>query len=105
MSLLNSWLASPPPDAALELATDAVSAAVLGTRGSESIVEAFAYEPLPAGALTPSLSGQNVANRAAVASAIQSVVSRLSSRPRRVHARGDAHSTHSRKASAHAQPF
>lgn len=84
MSALTSWLASPPPDAAVELAADAVSAAVLGTRGSEAVVEAFAYEPLPAGALSPSLSGQNIANRAAVSSAIQSVVSRLGSRPRRV---------------------
>ena len=81
---MTSWLASPPPDAALELAADAVSAAVLGTRGAESVVEAFAYEPLPAGALTPSLSGQNIPNRAAVVSAIQSVISRLGSRPRRV---------------------
>jgi hypothetical protein len=84
MSVLSSWLASPPPDAALELATDAVSAAVLGTRGTEAVVEAFAYEPLPPGALTPSLSGQNINDRAAVAAAIQSVVSRLSSRPRRI---------------------
>jgi len=84
MSLLTSWLASPPPDAALELAADSVSAAVLGTRGAESVVEAFAFEPLPAGALTPSLSGQNIPNRAAVASAIQSVISRLGSRPRRM---------------------
>jgi hypothetical protein len=84
MSVLTSWLASPPPDAAVELAADAVSAAVIGTRGTESIVEAFAYEPLPAGAVTPSLSGQNIANRAAVTAAIQSVVSRLGSRPRRV---------------------
>src|SRR5262245_10396940 len=84
MSVLTSWLASPAPDAAVELAADAVSAAVLGHRGSEAVVEAFAYEPLPAGALSPSLSGQNIANRGAVSSAIQSVVSRLSSRPRRV---------------------
>jgi type IV pilus assembly protein PilM len=84
MSALSSWLASPPPDAAVELAADAVSAAVLGTRGSEAVVEAFAYEPLPQGALTPTLSGPNVANRAAVAAAIQSVIGRLGSRPRRV---------------------
>jgi type IV pilus assembly protein PilM len=82
--MLTSWLASPPPDAAVELAADAVSAAVLGSRGAEAVIEAFAYEPLPAGALSPSLSGQNIANRAAVAAAIQSVVSRLGSRPRRV---------------------
>lgn len=84
MSLLTSWLASPPPDAAVELTADAVSAAVLGTRGAESVVEGFAFEPLPAGALTPSLSGQNIGNRAAVTAAVQAVIGRLGSRPRRV---------------------
>ena len=33
MSLLASWLASPPPDAAIEIAPEAVSIAVLGGRG------------------------------------------------------------------------
>ena len=33
MSILTSWLASPPPDAAIELAPDAVSVAVLGPAG------------------------------------------------------------------------
>jgi type IV pilus assembly protein PilM len=84
MSRLTSWLASPPPDAAVELGADAVSAAAVGTRGSETVVEAFAYEPLPAGALTPTLAGQNITNSAAVAAAVQTVVSRLGTRPRRV---------------------
>lgn len=84
MSRLTSWLASPPPDAAVELGADAVSAAAVGTRGSETVVEAFAYEPLPSGALTPTLSGQNISNTAAVVSALQTVVSRLGTRPRRI---------------------
>ena len=33
MSILTSWLASPPPDAALELAPDSVSGAVISARG------------------------------------------------------------------------
>jgi type IV pilus assembly protein PilM len=84
MSVLTSWLASPPPDAALEIAADAVSAVTLGYRGAEAVVEAFAYEPLPSGALTPSLSGQNVGNQATVVSAVQAVIERLTSRPKRV---------------------
>jgi len=84
MSRLTSWLASPPPDAAVELGADAVSAAAVGTRGSETVVEAFAYEPLPGGALTPTLSGQNITNTAAVVTALQTVVSRLGTRPRRI---------------------
>ena len=33
MSLFASWLASPPPDAAVEIATDHVSVAVVTERG------------------------------------------------------------------------
>ena len=84
MSVLTSWLASPPPDAAVELATDSVTAATLGSRGSEAAVEAFAHESLPAGALTPTLMGSNVPNRAAVVSALKNAVGRLSSKPKRV---------------------
>jgi len=84
MSVLTSWLASPPPDAAVELATDSVTAATLGSRGSETAVEAFAYETLPAGALTPTLMGSNVGNRDAVVSALKNAVARLGSKPKRV---------------------
>ena len=84
MSALTSWLASPPPDAAVELATDSVAAATLGGRGSEPAVEAFAQESLPAGALTPALMGSNVHDRATVVSALKNVVARLGSKPRRV---------------------
>jgi type IV pilus assembly protein PilM len=84
MSVLTSWLASAPPDAAVELATDSVAGATLGSRGSEPAVEAFTQESLPAGALTPTLMGSNVHDRAAVVTAIRNVVSRLGSRPKRV---------------------
>jgi len=83
MSILTSWLASPPPDAAVELAPDSVSGAAVSARGSETTVQSFAFEPLPAGALVPSLTGQNVVDRAAVVSAIRAVVDRIG-RPRKV---------------------
>ena len=35
MSVIGSWFASPPPDAAIEIAEEAVSVAVLGARGSQ----------------------------------------------------------------------
>ena len=83
MSILTSWLASPPPDAALELAPDSVSGAVISSRGSEVTVQSFAFEPLPAGALVPSLTAQNLVDRGAVATAIKAVVDRIG-RPKKV---------------------
>ena len=50
MSLLASWLASPPPDAAVEIAPERVSAATLrGAAGTSLAVQAYAVEPLPPG--------------------------------------------------------
>jgi type IV pilus assembly protein PilM len=83
MSILTSWLASPPPDAALELAPDSVSGAVVSARGSETTVQSFAFEPLPAGALVPSLTGQNLVDRPAVVAAIKAVIDRIG-RPKKV---------------------
>ena len=83
MSILTSWLASPPPDAALELAPDSVSGAVISARGSDATVQSFAFEPLPLGALAPSLTAQNLVDRPAVVSAIKAVIDRIG-RPRKV---------------------
>ena len=83
MSIFTSWLASPPPDAALELAPDSVSGAVVSARGSDATVQSFAFEPLPAGALVPSLTGQNLVDRAAVVAAIKAVIDRIG-RPKKV---------------------
>ena len=83
MSLLASWLASPPPDAAIEIAADRVAAAALTTRGSGFVVNGHAVETLPPGAITPSLTGVNVHDRPAVAAALKRVLERLGSRVRR----------------------
>ena len=50
MSLLTSWLNSPPPDAAIEIAAGRVSAATLTSRGGSAALQAYAVEGLPAGA-------------------------------------------------------
>src|SRR5688572_11604067 len=84
MSLLASWLASPPPDAAVEIAPEAVSIAVLGVRGREPFVQGFAVQPLKPGAVVASLTAQNVVDRAAVDAALAAAVDRLGVRPRRV---------------------
>jgi type IV pilus assembly protein PilM len=83
MSLLARWLASPPPDAAIEIDSAGVSVGVLGSRGAEPVLQGFATAPLPAGAVTPSLIAHNVIDRAAVVSALKSACERVGHRPRR----------------------
>lgn len=84
MSLLTSWLASPLPDAAIQIAPEAVSIAVLGSRGGEPVVQGYAIEPLPPGALTPSLTAANLTARAAVSEAFRRALDHVGVRPRRV---------------------
>ena len=83
MSLLTSWLASPAPDAAVEIAPSGVSTATLA-RGASPAVQTYASEALPPGAVTASLTGHNVVDRAAVTAALRSVFERLDRRPARV---------------------
>jgi type IV pilus assembly protein PilM len=84
MSLFASWLASRPPDAALEIAPERVSVAVVGQRGGGFAVQAHASEPLPPGAVVASLTSTNVHNRTLVAGALRTVLDRAGVRPRRV---------------------
>lgn len=84
MSLLASWLASPPPDAAIEIAADRVAAAVVGMRSGGLFVSAHAAEPLAPGVVTPSLTGVNIHDRTAVAGALRRLLERLGARARRV---------------------
>lgn len=87
MSLLASWLASPPPDAAVEIAPGRVSAAVLverGTRGSGLALRSYASEPLPPGAVAASLASHNILDHQAVTAAVRAVLGRLDTRVARV---------------------
>jgi type IV pilus assembly protein PilM len=84
MSLFASWIAAPAPDAAVEIATDRVAVAVVGERGGGLVVQSYAAEPLPAGAVVPSLTTSNVHNRAAVAIALRTALDRAAARPKRV---------------------
>lgn len=84
MTLLTSWLASAPPDAAVQIAPESVSVAVLGSRGGEPIVSGYAIEPLPAGAVAPSLVAQNLIARPPVVDALRRALDRVGLRPRRV---------------------
>ena len=82
MSLLSSWLASPPLDAAIEIAPEAVSIAVLGGRPTP-MVQGYAVEPLPVGAVSPSLMAMNIPDRAAVVQALRTACDSVGVRPRR----------------------
>src|SRR5512139_2260652 len=84
MSLFSSWLSSPPPDAAVEIAPDRVSALALGWRGAVPSVSGHATEPLPNGALSASLNATNLVDRPAIADALQTVLGRIGGRPARV---------------------
>jgi type IV pilus assembly protein PilM len=83
MSILSTLHESPAPAAAVELAANRVSAASLEWRGGEAVVSAHASEPLPDGALVPSLTGANFQDRPAVLGALERVLERIG-RPRRV---------------------
>jgi type IV pilus assembly protein PilM len=84
MSLLASWLASPPPDAAVEISPESVSVAVIGSRGGDAIIQAHGAEPLPAGAVEPSLTVHNIVDRGAVAAALGAACQKAGVRPKRV---------------------
>ena len=84
MSILASWLASPPLEAALEISPAAVSVAVLGGRSSNPVVQGYAVEPLPAGAVTPSLTSTNIADPDAVSRALTAACQSLGLKPKRV---------------------
>ncbi len=84
MSMLSSWLASPPPDAAVEIAPERISAATLVSRGSQSTITSYASQPLPAGAVVASLASPNILDRRLVVETLREVISRLASRPKKI---------------------
>lgn len=83
MTALASWLSSSGPGTAIEIAPEAVAVAVLGSRGSDPVVEAYGAARLPPGAVAPSLTGRNVVDPAAVGEALRSACERAGHRPRR----------------------
>jgi hypothetical protein len=86
MSFLSDWTSlrdAPPPGAAVEISAQRVSAASLEIRGGRPVVAAHAVEPLPEGALVPSLPAANIHDRTAVLTALGRVLERVG-RPRRI---------------------
>ena len=73
----------PPPEAAVEIGAERVAAAAVERRGGHAVVRAYAIEPLPEGAVVPSLTGSNIRDRGVVAAAVGRTLEHLG-RPRRV---------------------
>jgi Tfp pilus assembly PilM family ATPase len=73
----------PPPEAAVEIGADRVAAAVVERRGGHAVVRAYAIEPLPDGAVVPSLTGSNIRDGDVVAAAVGRTLQYVG-RPRRV---------------------
>ena len=83
MSGMTSLRDSSGPSVAVELAAHQVSAAGLEFRGGKPWIATHATEPLPEGALVPSLTAHNAHDRAAVVAALGRVLERTG-RPRRI---------------------
>jgi Tfp pilus assembly PilM family ATPase len=71
------------PSVAVEIGSQRVSAVSVETRAGRAAVTAHAVEPLPPGAVVPSLTADNVHDRAAVVAAVTRVMERVG-RPRRI---------------------
>jgi type IV pilus assembly protein PilM len=84
MTLLATLREASSPSVAVEFASRRVSAAALDLRGGRPVIAAHAAEPLPDGALVPSLTAENVRDRGAVIEALRRVFDRIGGRPRRI---------------------
>jgi type IV pilus assembly protein PilM len=79
---LSLWRAQPP-SVAVEFTSTRVSAARVEIRAGQAVVSAHATEALPAGALTPSLTSENLQEPEVVRETLDRVLTRVG-RPRRV---------------------
>jgi type IV pilus assembly protein PilM len=84
MSPLSSFLASPPPSAGVEIASDRVTVVSLARQGGGWIVAAHASERLAPGIVAPALNAANVHDARALAAAVRSAFDKLGARPKRV---------------------
>lgn len=84
MSPLPSLLASPPPSVGVEIASDRVTAVTLAKQGGSWIVASHATEPLPNGAVSPSMNAVNVPDIGIAAGALRSAFEKIGTRPRRL---------------------
>jgi type IV pilus assembly protein PilM len=83
MSILDSLRETSGPTVAVEVAAHQVSAASIEYHSGTALVGTHATEPLPPGALVPSLTTSNIHNHPAVVDAVRRVLERTG-RPRRI---------------------
>jgi Tfp pilus assembly PilM family ATPase len=83
MSSLFSITDAATPGVAVEIGAGRISGAVVERRGRQAVIGSHAVEPLPAGALVPSLTAANVIDRATVMTALNRVIERVG-RPSRL---------------------
>ena len=82
---LTSLFRTPPPHVALDIGPRRIAAVALaGGPGAPAQLTAAAVEPLPEGAVVPSLTSPNVVRPADVAAALARVWDRLGQKPRRL---------------------
>ena len=81
---IRSVVSTPSPRAAIEIAPDGVRAVVLSWTRTGPVVVAHATASLPEGAIVPSVTSTNIANRPIVSEAVRAVLDQLPSRPRKI---------------------
>jgi type IV pilus assembly protein PilM len=79
-----SWLASPPPSAAVEISSKHVAAVAIAAQGGGIVVSGYSAEPLPDGAIEPGLNAVNVHDATTLTTAIRTALDKISPRPRRI---------------------
>lgn len=84
MSTRRSFFETPGPTVAVEVTSTRISAASVVEQGGRQVVSGHASEPLPHGAVVPSLNSSNIVDQEAVVTALGRVLINLGSRPRRI---------------------
>jgi type IV pilus assembly protein PilM len=79
-----SWLASPPPDVAIEITATRVIAVALGGHGGSYTAAGYAADPLAPGLATPALNAPNIHDERGLASAVGGVLEKVGARTRRI---------------------
>jgi type IV pilus assembly protein PilM len=82
--MARSVLSAAVPTVAIEIARHRVSAASIVMRDGGLAVAAHAVEPLPAGAVSPSLNAVNIVDPRTVSETLRRVLDKIGARPKRV---------------------